>query len=64
MASPVRGWRVGGSPEPAEAIRVHSAQIAAEVLAVAVHEGEPSEDLYSADDEGLGLRIWLRKATA
>jgi isoleucyl-tRNA synthetase len=56
-------WRVGGSPEPAEAIRVHAAQIAAEVLAVAVHEGEPSEELYSAADEGLGLRVWLRKAT-
>jgi isoleucyl-tRNA synthetase len=57
-------WRVGGSPEPAEAIRVHAAQIAAEVLAVAMHEGEPGEDLHSAADEGLGLRVWLRKAIA
>ena len=33
-------WRVGGSPEPAEAIRTHGAQLAAEVLApVAVYEG-------------------------
>ncbi len=54
-------WRVGGSPEPAEAIRTHAAQIAAEVLATALHEDEPAQDLYTAADDELGLRIWLRK---
>ena len=34
-------WRVGGSPDPAEAIRTHQDRFAAEVLATAVHEGEP-----------------------
>ncbi len=32
-------WQVGGSPRPAEAIRTHADQLAAEVLATAVHEG-------------------------
>ncbi|MGI8678073.1 MAG: isoleucine--tRNA ligase [Jatrophihabitans sp.] len=55
-------WRVGGSPEPAEAIRTHSAQLAAEVLAVSVQEGEPSEPMFSAADDNLGLTVWLRRA--
>jgi isoleucyl-tRNA synthetase len=56
-------WRVGGSPEPAEAIREHGAELAEEVLAVAVSEGEPTSDgLFSASDEEYGLTIWLRKA--
>jgi len=56
-------WRVGGSPEPAEAIRQHAEQIATEVLAVGLHEGAADDELFSAEDEGLGLRVWLRKAT-
>jgi isoleucyl-tRNA synthetase len=55
-------WRVGGSPEPAEAIRAHADQLAGEVLAIAVHEGAPTEELFSAVDEELGLHIWLRKS--
>jgi isoleucyl-tRNA synthetase len=55
-------WRVGGSPEPAEAIRAHAEQLAAEVLAVRVHEGAPDADLFSTTDEDLGLHIWLRRA--
>jgi isoleucyl-tRNA synthetase len=55
-------WRVGGSPEPAEAIRTHAAQISTEVLATALHEGQPTEEFYSASDDELGLRVWLRKA--
>jgi isoleucyl-tRNA synthetase len=55
-------WRVGGSPEPAEAIRTHAEQIAAEVLAVGLHEGAGSDDLFSAEDEDLGLHVWLQKA--
>ena len=56
-------WRVGGSPEPAEAIRTHSAVLANEVLATSLDEGAPaSEDGYHAvEDEELGLRIWLRR---
>jgi isoleucyl-tRNA synthetase len=55
-------WRVGGAPTPAEAIRTHGEQLAAEVLATAVHEGTPTEELFSAEDEELGLRVWLRTA--
>jgi isoleucyl-tRNA synthetase len=55
-------WRVGGSPEPAEAIRTHAEQITAEVLAVGLHEGAGADDLFSAEDEDLGLHVWLQKA--
>ena len=57
-------WRVGGSPEPAEAIREHGKQLADEVLAVSLTEGAPDDDAgtYSTDDEDLGLRLWLRRA--
>jgi len=55
-------WRVGGSPEPAEAIRSHAEQIAAEVLAVVVQEGAGGDGSFSAEDEDLGLHVWLRKA--
>ncbi len=54
-------WRVGGSPEPAEAIRTHEAQLAAEVLATAMHEGAGDGDPSAVDDE-LGLAIWLSRA--
>jgi isoleucyl-tRNA synthetase len=56
-------WRVGGSPEPAEAIRTHAAQLAGEVLATAVHESAPEPDTqtFSARDEELGLHVWLRR---
>ncbi|HEU5267627.1 MAG TPA: isoleucine--tRNA ligase [Jatrophihabitans sp.] len=55
-------WRVGGSPEPAEAIRAHADQLAAEVLAASLVEGAPDGEMFSTSDEELGLRIWLRKA--
>jgi isoleucyl-tRNA synthetase len=59
-------WRVGGSPEPAEAIRTHGELLAGEVLASAVTEGAPDEadtaGLFSVEDEELGLHAWLRKA--
>jgi isoleucyl-tRNA synthetase len=60
-------WRVGGSPEPAEAIRTHADLLAGEVLATSLTEGAPDAedlagDLFSATDEELGLHIWLRKA--
>jgi isoleucyl-tRNA synthetase len=57
-------WRVGGSPEPAEAIRTHADLLAREVLAVALQEGAPSTELFSAQDEELGLKIWLQRAPA
>jgi isoleucyl-tRNA synthetase len=60
-------WRVGGSPEPAEAIRAHAEVLAAEVLAPALHEGEPGgevhDSLFGAADDDLGLQIWLRRAS-
>jgi isoleucyl-tRNA synthetase len=56
-------WRVGGSPEPAEAIRAHADQLAEEVLAVDLHEGAPNTEVFSATDEDLGLHVWLRKAS-
>ncbi len=55
-------WRVGGSPEPAEAIRRHADQLAGEVLATRLEEGEPSgTGWYQASDEELGLHLWLRR---
>ncbi|HEY7007704.1 MAG TPA: isoleucine--tRNA ligase, partial [Jatrophihabitantaceae bacterium] len=56
-------WRVGGSPEPAEAIRTHAGQLAGEVLASSVHEGAPDDEgWFTAVDEELGLHVWLRRA--
>jgi isoleucyl-tRNA synthetase len=61
-------WRVGGSPEPAEAIRAGAAELADEVLALDMHEATPApgevDALFSASDEEYGLTIWLRKAPA
>jgi isoleucyl-tRNA synthetase len=62
-------WRVGGSPEAAEAIREHARTIADEVLAVDFTEldaGEPplGGATPSAVDDDLGLSIWLRAITA
>ena len=60
-------WQVGGSPEPAEAIRHHRAELAAEILAQATHEGQPSPDLaadpgtFQVSEDGLGLHLWLRR---
>ena len=57
-------WRVGGSPEPAEAIREHRKLLADEVLAASLTEGSPADEvgMFTADDDDLGLRIWLRRA--
>ena len=57
-------WRVGGSPEPAEAIRTHGESLASEVLATSVTEGAPADGFsgYTAEDEDLGLTLWLAKA--
>jgi isoleucyl-tRNA synthetase len=56
-------WRVGGSPEPAEALRAHAAQVADEVLSVALHEGAPADaqGTYTTADDDLGLHVWLRR---
>jgi len=59
-------WRVGGSPEPAEAIRAHADELAREVLAVSVAEGAPDsadsdEAWFEAADTELGLHLWLRR---
>jgi isoleucyl-tRNA synthetase len=57
-------WRVGGSPEPAEAIRAHATQVADEVLAMSLHEGAPDDEtgMYSQADDDLGLHLWMRRA--
>ncbi|WP_375475116.1 isoleucine--tRNA ligase [uncultured Jatrophihabitans sp.] len=55
-------WRVGGSPTAADAIRTHADQLRAEVLAVTLTEGAPEGELFTAADDELGLRVWLRKA--
>jgi len=59
-------WRVGGSPEPAEAIRTHAEQLAGEVLATTMHEGAPDGDVatFSAEDDDLGLHLWLRRVVS
>jgi isoleucyl-tRNA synthetase len=58
-------WTVGGSPEPAEAIRAHADELASEVLASTLSEGAPAEatGFFETDDDDLGLRLWLAKAT-
>ena len=55
-------WQVGGSPEPAEALRAHADQIAGEVLATELAEGAPGDpsEFYTAQDVELGLHIWFR----
>ncbi len=56
-------WQVGGSPEPAEAIREHAGELAREVLASNLVEGAPAEPdgFYRGSDEELGLHLWLRR---
>ncbi|GAB2461967.1 isoleucine--tRNA ligase [Jatrophihabitans fulvus] len=57
-------WRVGGAPEPGDAIRAHADQLAREVLATTLtesHTGEP-DDTVRTEDEELGLTLWLRRA--
>jgi isoleucyl-tRNA synthetase len=56
-------WQVGGSPEPAEAIREHAGELAREVLARSLTEGAPAEQdgFYQATDVELGLHLWLRR---
>ncbi len=57
-------WRVGGSPDPADAILEHADELAAEVLATSLTRGAaPEQDgWFTAADEELGLTLWLRKA--
>ncbi len=59
-------WRVGGSPEPAEAIRTHADQLGAEVLATRLGElsraEQPEPGMFEVRDEELGLHIWFRRA--
>jgi isoleucyl-tRNA synthetase len=55
-------WRVGGSPDPADAIRTHADQLASEVLAVELTEGPGPETAYAATDDDLGLSIWLERS--
>ncbi|HEY8302006.1 MAG TPA: isoleucine--tRNA ligase [Jatrophihabitans sp.] len=55
-------WMVGGAPAPGEAIRTHTDQLADEVLATSVTEGEPAgDDWHRAGDEDLGLHLWIRR---
>jgi len=56
-------WQVGGSPEPAEAIREHADELAREVLASTLVEGPPAESdgYYQDGDTELGLTLWLRR---
>jgi isoleucyl-tRNA synthetase len=60
-------WRVGGSPDPADAITTHRDDLAREVLALSVTEvsgnSAPDDATFSASDDDLGLTIWLRRAS-
>ncbi len=58
-------WQVGGSPEPAEAIREHRDQVAGEVLASALTEGLPADPdgFFAFGDDDLGLTAALRRTT-
>jgi isoleucyl-tRNA synthetase len=57
-------WQVGGSPEPAEAIEEHTAELRAEVLATSLTHGAPADPAgwATGSDEELGLTYWLRRA--
>jgi isoleucyl-tRNA synthetase len=57
-------WLVGGSPEPAEAIRAHAAELSGEVLATALLEGAPADSaaFFEARDLERGLHLWLARA--
>jgi isoleucyl-tRNA synthetase len=57
-------WRVGGSPEPAEAIRAHLDELSREVLATEVIEGAPEDAATHAEatDQELGLHLWLTRS--
>jgi isoleucyl-tRNA synthetase len=57
-------WRVGGSPEPAETIRAHRDELAREVLATSILEGEPADAAggFEAVDLELGLHVWLARS--
>jgi len=56
-------WTVGGSPEPAQAIREHLTELAGEVLATTIVEGSPavSDGCFAVKDEELGLQLWLAR---
>jgi isoleucyl-tRNA synthetase len=58
-------WRVGGSPEPAEAIRAHAEDLSREVLATSLIEGAPDQPdrFFQAEDLELGLHLWLARNT-
>ena len=58
-------WTVGGSPEPAQAIRDHLSELASEVLATSVVEGGPADPdgFFAAGDEELGLHLWLVRSS-
>ncbi|REE99699.1 isoleucine--tRNA ligase [Thermomonospora umbrina] len=57
-------WRTEGATagDLGEALRTQGGQVAAEVLAVRIEEGEPDEELPVRRDEDLGLVFRLRKA--
>ncbi len=57
-------WTVGGSPEPAQAIREHGADLSQEVLAVTLTEGAPAQPdgFFAAGDDELGLQLWLARS--
>ncbi|HST46984.1 isoleucine--tRNA ligase [Jatrophihabitans sp.] len=56
-------WTVGGSPEPAQAIREHGAELSREVLAGTLAEGAPAQPdgFFAAGDTELGLHLWLAR---
>ncbi|MBV9822202.1 MAG: class I tRNA ligase family protein, partial [Actinobacteria bacterium] len=56
-------WTVGGSPEPAQAIREHGEELTREVLAGTLTEGAPGQpdDFFTAGDTELGLQLWLAR---
>jgi isoleucyl-tRNA synthetase len=56
-------WKVGGSPEPAEAIRAHAEELGQEVLATSMVEGAPPvpAGFAGTTDDDLGLHLWLKR---
>jgi isoleucyl-tRNA synthetase len=57
-------WWHGGDDDVAAALRSHRAEVAGEVLAVAMHDDPPPAGLPEHRGADLALAFWLRKAPA
>jgi isoleucyl-tRNA synthetase len=57
-------WWETGDTELESALREHGGEVVGEVLAVAMHQRSPEEDLPAHRDDDLALTLWLRRSDA